>query len=240
MFSFLAFHWNLFRPRIRQRLDPAKIDYFISWITESSLLISIPWGQTNLKLENGEVISIPRQMLQAQQSQIVYLYKQHCDEFGIDSLSDRTVYSILNIIHASEQKFISGIDDFVKSAIDGWTILKKIIQQLPTIRETKNKSNILLENSDIYLKSKYGCHCDETEQTTTHCTIFALSQPNNPYYSQSCDHIHESLCAGMNYYTMKSVYAEKSFYTLCLLECLRIFELFDRIVTCFNNCYFQS
>ncbi len=56
----------LFRPTIRQRLDPTKIDYFINWITESNLLISIPWGNTNLKLDNGEVISIPRQILQAQ------------------------------------------------------------------------------------------------------------------------------------------------------------------------------
>ncbi len=74
---------NLFRPKIRQRLDPSKIDYFISWIIESNLLISIPWGHTNLKLETGETLSIPRQILQAQQSQIVYLYQQHCKQVGV-------------------------------------------------------------------------------------------------------------------------------------------------------------
>jgi hypothetical protein len=56
-------------------LDPKKIDYFINWIVESNLLTSIPWGSTNLKLESGETVSIPREMLQAQQSQIIHLYK---------------------------------------------------------------------------------------------------------------------------------------------------------------------
>ncbi|CAF1305788.1 unnamed protein product, partial [Didymodactylos carnosus] len=79
-------------PKSRQRLDPRKIDYFISWITQSDLLISIPWGNTNLKLENGEKISIPRQMLQAQKSQVIHLYKQHCNELGILTRQDFDLY----------------------------------------------------------------------------------------------------------------------------------------------------
>ena len=67
-----------------------------------------------MKTENGQTISIPQQMLQGQKSQIVYLYRQHCDAIGIDALSDRTTYSILNSLCASEQKVISGIDEFVK------------------------------------------------------------------------------------------------------------------------------
>ncbi|CAF1632982.1 unnamed protein product, partial [Didymodactylos carnosus] len=117
-------------PNIRQYLDPKKIDYFLSWIIESNLLVSIPWGSTNLKLENGEQLSIPRQILQAQHSQIIYLYKQHCSVVGIDSMSDRTIYSILESIHASKSKAISGIDQFVATALEGWTILKDIIQKI--------------------------------------------------------------------------------------------------------------
>ena len=92
----------MFSPKSRQRLDPRKIDYFISWITQSDLLISIPWGNTNLKLGNGEKISIPRQMLQAQKSQVIHLYQQHCNELGVDSISDRTISSILKSICGSE------------------------------------------------------------------------------------------------------------------------------------------
>ncbi|CAF1501436.1 unnamed protein product, partial [Rotaria sordida] len=200
-------------PKIRQRLDPTKIDYFINWLTESNLLISIPWAHTNLKLEHGELITIPRQMLQAQQSQIVYMYQQHCSEVGVDSMSDRTVYSILHSINASEQKFILGIDEFVKSANYSWTSLRKIIQKLPASYEVKNELDNLLENNKMYLKSKYGYHCGETEQATTHCTIFALSQQNNTFYSQSCNHIHDVYCK----------------------HCFSIFELFDRIENYINE-----
>jgi hypothetical protein len=117
---------------------------------------------------------------------------------GFTSMSGRTVYSILNSIRANEQKVISGVDEFVKSSSEGWSNLKKIIQQLPISREAKNELNILLENNKIYLKSKYGCHCGEDEQTTTHCTIFALSQSNNPFYSQLCTHVHDVFCGGIH------------------------------------------
>ena len=121
-------------------------------------------------------------MLQAQKSQIIHLYKQHCNELGVDSISDRTMYSILESICASERKIVSGIDEFVKTAAEGWSNLGKIIQQLSISRENKSELSTILENSKLYLKSKYKSHCGETEETITHCTVFGLRQPNSPFY----------------------------------------------------------
>ena len=61
----------LSRSKIRQRLDPKKTDYFISWIIQSDLLIYIRWENANLKLDNGQTISISCQMLEASHSKIV-------------------------------------------------------------------------------------------------------------------------------------------------------------------------
>ncbi|CAF4613272.1 unnamed protein product [Rotaria socialis] len=194
-------------PKVRQRLDPTKLDYFLSWIIETNLLISIPWGSTSLKLDSGDKISIPQQMLQAQQSQIVHLYKEHCSEVGIDSMSDRTIYTILESIHASEQKFVSGIDEFVKAASEGWALLQQIIQKLPIQRQNKHDMSIMLETSKLYLKSKYAVHCSEDEQTKTHCSVFALSKENDTFYSQACNHTHGTFCQ----------------------DCILIAELFDQI-----------
>ncbi|CAF1474480.1 unnamed protein product, partial [Rotaria sordida] len=199
--------------KIRQRIDSSKLDYFISWIIHSQLLISIPWGSTNMKLESGQIISLPQQMLQAQQSQIIYSYQQHCKIVGIDTLSDRTLYSILNSLNASEQKFITGLNEFVTSASEAWCSLEKIIRQLPISYTTKNDLYILLEKSKMYLKTKYGCECGETAQTTTHCTIFAMSELNNPFYSQSCNHDHNMYCEA----------------------CLSVFVLFDQIEDYINT-----
>ncbi|CAM4842421.1 unnamed protein product [Rotaria magnacalcarata] len=115
-------------PKIRQHLDPTKHDYFLSWIIETNLRISIPWEK-------------------AQQSQIVHLYKEHCSEVGIGSMSDRTIYTILETIHASEQKFVSGIDEFVNAASEGWGLLQQIIQKLPIQRQNKHDMSIMLENN---------------------------------------------------------------------------------------------
>jgi len=217
----------LFRPKIRQRLDPLKIDYFINWIVESDLLISIPWGSTNLKLNNGEIITIPHQILQAKHSQIVYFYKQHCNEVGIDPMSDRKVYSILENIRANQQKVVSGVDDFVKDASEGWENLKNLIQQLPISRSDKNELDIKLENSKMYLKIKYASHCDENEQSPTHCTIHALSDTNDSSYSQSCDHKHEEFCEGINHrdFFLPTPNKFLNYY----LDCMSIFQLFDKI-----------
>lgn len=189
--------FNFFRPKIRQRLNSQKIDYFISWIIESHLLISIPWGNTNLKLDDGQKISIPRQVLEARHSQIIHQYHQHCAEFSIEPLSARTVYSILASLQASKQKSISGIDDFVKEASDGWLELQRIIKQLPISCENKKSLNCLLENNKLYLQAKYEGHCDEKEQSPTHCTVFALSQEKDQFYSQACNHSHDLCCKGL-------------------------------------------
>lgn len=149
-----------------------------------------------MKLENGEILSVPRQMLQAQKSQIIYLYKQHCDEANIDGISDRTIYSILDSFSASQQSYISGIDDFVQAASDSWKLLEKIIDQLPVVNYVKNDLNISLEKSKTYLKCRYGLSCTVDATTTSHCTIFALSDAKNTCYSQSCSHDHPMYCEG--------------------------------------------
>ncbi len=136
-------------------------------------------------------------MLQARHSQIFHKYHQHCTEIGVESLSDRTFYSILETGQASERKSLSDIDDFVKAASEGWLLLQQIIQLLTTLCENKNKLNFLLENNKIYLKSKYEGHCNEAKQSVTHCTIFALSQANDPFYSQACNPVHDVFCKGV-------------------------------------------
>ncbi|CAF2257687.1 unnamed protein product [Rotaria magnacalcarata] len=126
-------------PKIRQHLDPTKHDYFLSWIIETNLRISIPWEK-------------------AQQSQIVHLYKEHCSEVGIGSMSDRTIYTILETIHASEQKFVSGIDEFVNAASEGWGLLQQIIQKLPIQRQNKHDMSIMLENNIIIMLQSPDSH----------------------------------------------------------------------------------
>ena len=64
----------------------------------------------------------------------------------------------------------------------------------------------------------------------THCSIFALSQPSNPFYSQACSHSHDAFCEGMNGKPI-SLGFNRCFSRLFLfiLDCYLLFQLFDRI-----------
>jgi hypothetical protein len=202
----------------------------------SEFLINVPWGSTNLKLDNGQLIQIPKQLLQAQQSQIIFSYKQHCAIIGIDPLSDRTIYSILNSLNLSHQKSISGIDEFSKSASEAWLTLENLIRQLTVSYTIINYLLDSIEKNKMYLKTKYGCQCAETSQTTTHCTIYALSQPDNSFYSQSCDHDHSIHCPGI--YMINKFLVDFSFTIFLIIyiaDCHSLFFLFDEIENHINS-----
>ncbi|CAF3133837.1 unnamed protein product [Rotaria sp. Silwood2] len=190
---------------IRRRYDSAQIDHFLTWLIETKLLVSVHWGNTHLKLENGNTLTIPRQVLQAKRSHAIHQYKSHCSVVDFKPLGDRKLLYILEGINTRSQKAISGMDDFAKAAADGWEALTNL---LPNLRiEKEEKQNLLncIENSSLYLKSSYSTHCNNNSECATHCTVFALSQATNPEFFEMCKHKHDTYCK----------------------ECLAVFQLFD-------------
>ncbi|CAF1545057.1 unnamed protein product [Adineta ricciae] len=109
------------RPRIiRQRFEPNQIDHFLTWLISTNMLVSVAWGSTYLKLENGSTLNIPRQILQAKRSHAIHQYKIHCSEVNFQPLSDRKLLYLLESIKTRSQKAISGMDDFAKAAAESW------------------------------------------------------------------------------------------------------------------------
>jgi hypothetical protein len=112
---------------------------------------------------------------------------------------------------------------------------KQIISQLPIPRDNKDNLNLILENNQLYLKSKYGRHCGDAEQTTTHCTIYGLSQANNPF-SRKCVIIlmvcFVKVCSTKE---IASINANNNFLICCHLECISVAEMFDQIEDAINT-----
>jgi hypothetical protein len=73
---------------------------------ETKLLVSVAWGNTRLKLENGSTLTIPRQVLQAKRSHAVHQYKSHCSQLNFQPLSDRKLLYILENINTRSQKLV--------------------------------------------------------------------------------------------------------------------------------------
>ena len=51
-----------------------------------------------------------------------------------------------------------------------------------------------LQNSRNYLKTDYTVHVSSSSNVADHCSIFALSDINNKYWQQACDHNHNQQC----------------------------------------------
>ncbi|CAF1530442.1 unnamed protein product [Didymodactylos carnosus] len=113
-----------------RRIGPSLTEPFISWLIETDMMVSVPWGYSQLKLDTGEKLSIPKQIIQAKKSHVILQYKQHCLQNNFTPLSDRTLFYVLDNLNVKEQKSLSGMDDFVKGARDGWLLLENIMKKL--------------------------------------------------------------------------------------------------------------
>ena len=98
------------------------------------MLTTVAWGVTKIRLSRGDVLEIPKQVFQGKKSHIIRQYQMHCQEMSIQSLSDRTLHYILDSIGNTEQEALSGTDDIVKDAREGWL---KIEELLPSFKLSK-------------------------------------------------------------------------------------------------------
>jgi len=91
---------------------------------------------------------------------------------------------------------ITGMDDFAKAASDAWIVLKELTAQWLIDKMEIQRLQRAIENADLYLKSSYRMHCSDENECESHCTIYALSQPDKPPFFQACSHEHKSICEG--------------------------------------------
>ena len=91
---------------------------------------------------------------------------------------------------------ITGMDDFAKAASDAWIILTELVAQIPIDRNEKRRLQSAIESANLYLKSTYKMRCSDDSECQSHCTIFALSEPDKSSFFQTCSHEHKSICEG--------------------------------------------
>jgi hypothetical protein len=109
-------HIEPHQPIVRSRIDATRTEHFITWLVETNTMISVPWGYSKLKFDTGDTVLIPKQVIQAKKTHIIYQYKEHCQETNYAPLSDRFLWDMLGNFDAREQKSVSCVDDFAKSA----------------------------------------------------------------------------------------------------------------------------
>jgi hypothetical protein len=88
----------------RTRLNPAKVDHFIDFISQPHFLQDVAFGTRTLKLSNGTTMEIPNVVRTVTSSRLVDLYIATCKENDFEYLGRSTLFSILKVF---TQKYFS-------------------------------------------------------------------------------------------------------------------------------------
>ena len=142
------------KPIFRIRLDPAKTDHFIDYISRPCFLQDVAYGTRKLKLDSGGHAVIPAVIRILIPSRIIAQYQAYCREIGFDPASERTLFRILEVCSASMQKSLHGLDYITTDGVQAFEALEDIVSTLKAANAVT--SNWEKEKRDT-LKPTSGC-----------------------------------------------------------------------------------
>ena len=88
----------------RMKVDYAKVDHFLNFITSPHIVQDMPFGEKMLKLSTGEVIKTPNVVCMLIPERITQQYFQFCAETEFTPMSKRTLLRVLDVCSASLRK----------------------------------------------------------------------------------------------------------------------------------------
>ena len=95
----------------RISLDMTKVDHFVDFLNRPYFHQDVAYGMRNIRLDNGETISMPTIVRRVTRSTMIMQYLQHCESIGYEPLSKRTLYRVLEVREASQRKSLPGLDN---------------------------------------------------------------------------------------------------------------------------------
>ena len=121
---------------------------------------------------------------------MVKQYLQFCEEEQFEPLSRSTLFRILEVREASQQKSLSGLDNTAADGSAGFAQLLRIVDELDQIGLAKNVAGELRRapsEGKRYFKIQFQSHCQEDEsKCPDHCRKLGLSDPNDPDFQKQC------------------------------------------------------
>ena len=123
-------------------------------------------------------------------STMIMQYLQHCKEESFEPASLSTLFRILEVRQASQQKSLSGLDNIAAEGVASFERLLSILEELNQAGADKRRVSELakrLNDSKRYLKAEFKVNCSaEESECADHCRIFALSDPVDPCFNHQC------------------------------------------------------
>ena len=185
-------------PTHRVCLPPTKLDHFLDFVNRPYFYQDVAFGTRKLRLNSGETITMPNVIRKVTRSTMVRQYLQFCEEEQFEPLSRATLFRVLEVREASQQKSLSGLDNIAADGSAGFERLDRIVEELNQIGLEKSIADEwrrALRDGRRYFKTEYQSHCQDYEsQCPDHCRKFGLSDPNDPDFQEQCTHQHTLSC----------------------------------------------
>ena len=182
----------------RVRLATVKLDHFIDFVNQPYFYQDVAFGTRKLTLSDGEKIEMPNIIRKVTRSTMINQYLHFCAEENFEPLSRATLFRILEVREASQQKSLSGLDNTAADGSAGFERLLGVVDELDQIGLDKHEADGLrksLVDGKKYFKTEYQSHCQDNEsKCADHCRKFGLSDPIDPDFQEQCTHQHELHC----------------------------------------------
>ncbi|XP_062605183.1 uncharacterized protein LOC134266972 [Saccostrea cucullata] len=189
------------KPVFHKKMDMMKLDHALDFIFNPSFHQVSSIGTKELRLEDGSIMTIPEVIRTVWHSTLIKIYQAYCEETQYIPLSRSTLYHILRVCPASKRTNLKGLDN---AAADGGNAYDVLLSTVADVEKYVPNGILLLElkeckesivTSRIYMKTDFKMHVKQTDHCSDHCINYALSDPHDKQFQQSCiDHQHDVVC----------------------------------------------
>ena len=142
----------------RMKIEPVKLEHFVSFITSPHVIQDVPFGEKLLKLSTGEIIKTPNVVRTMIPERIVQQYQQYCCETSFEPMSKRTLQRVLAVCSSSVRKSLQRLDNFSAQGAEAFEDLEKLVDKLVDCgkpQQWAREIKQLLRLSKQYLKADY-------------------------------------------------------------------------------------
>ena len=185
------------KPIYRARIENAKVDHFLDYISRPELLQDVAFGTKTLKLDSGERVIIPAVVRTLIPSRIIQQYICYCKQEQFQPASERSLYRILDVCSASMQKSLQGLDNVTAEGTEAIDNLTKMIETLVENGADEGwgkTTECKVKEVKRYFKTDFKAHMSRGEHCADHCTTYSLSDPKNTEFKGECKHKHDVEC----------------------------------------------
>lgn len=179
------------------------MDHFLDFINRPYFYQDVAYGTRTLKMDSGAKLKMPNVIRTVTRSTMFNYYLMFCKEENVEPLGRPTLFRILQVREASQQKSLCGVLGWTAAdGSAGFQRLCKIVDDLQELGQDDNWSKAIkksLLDGKRYLKTQHRNHCHEPEcSCPDHCLKFGLSDPNIADFNETCAHEHTTRCDHMH------------------------------------------